>query len=90
LITQQFLNRKQASEFLCSRGTPTATATLAKLACIGGGPAFQYFGRFPRYTIEALEAWIAGKLTPARKSTSDRGNRVVSQQGEPVSDIRED
>jgi hypothetical protein len=39
----------------------------------GGGPEFQKFGRFPHYTIDALDAWAASKLSPARRSTSDKG-----------------
>jgi hypothetical protein len=35
------LDRKQAAEFLTELGYRTAHATLAKLACIGGGPIFQ-------------------------------------------------
>lgn len=43
------LDRKQAAQFLTDLGYRTAHATLAKLACIGGGPTFQSFGRKPLY-----------------------------------------
>ena len=35
------LDRKEAAQFLSSRGFKTAPATLAKLASVGGGPASQ-------------------------------------------------
>ena len=41
------LDRRQAAAFLTARGYRTAPATLAKLACIGGGPTFESFGRKP-------------------------------------------
>jgi hypothetical protein len=43
------LDRRQAAAFLTERGYRTAPATLAKLACIGGGPVFESFGRRPLY-----------------------------------------
>ncbi len=41
------LSRREASEFLTAHGFKTAPTTLAKLACIGGGPVFESFGRRP-------------------------------------------
>ena len=32
-------------------------ATLAKYACIGGGPAFRKAGKFPIYSRDDLDAW---------------------------------
>jgi hypothetical protein len=46
----------------------------AKVA-VGGGPEFQKFSRFPRHTVNALDVWAASKLSPARRSTSDKGER---------------
>jgi hypothetical protein len=71
--TKQYLSRREASEYLASRGLRTAVATLAKYATIGGGPEFRSFGRFPRYEPSALDAWIKSKLTDPRRSTSDAG-----------------
>jgi len=48
-----------------------ATATLAKYATVDGGPEFRSFGRFPRYSEEALDVWIASKLSKPRRSTSE-------------------
>jgi len=72
---KRYLSRQQASEHLLEQGLPAAVATLAKLAVVGGGPEFQKFGRFPRYTVDALDAWAASKLSPARRSTSHKGKR---------------
>jgi hypothetical protein len=67
------LDRRQAAAFLTDRGYRTALATLAKLACIGGGPAFQSFGRKPLYREPDLLAWAEARTTGPRRSTSDPG-----------------
>lgn len=36
--------------------------TLAKWRCVGGGPAYQKAGlRCVRYSVEALDAWMAAR-----------------------------
>jgi hypothetical protein len=67
------LGRKEAAQFLTDRGYRTAPATLAKLACIGGGPAFESFGRRPLYREADLLAWAQARTTGPRRSTSDPG-----------------
>jgi len=67
------LDRKEAASFLSARGYRTAPATLAKLACIGGGPAFESFGRRPLYRESDLMAWAKARSTGPRRSTSDPG-----------------
>jgi hypothetical protein len=67
------LGRKEAALFLTERGYRTAPATLAKLACIGGGPEFESFGRRPLYREADLLAWAHGRTTGRRRSTSDAG-----------------
>ena len=67
------LDRKEAAAFLTSHGYRTAPATLAKLACIGGGPPFESFGRRPLYREEDLIAWAQSRTTGPRRSTSDPG-----------------
>ena len=60
------LRRKEASRYLeAVHGVRTAPSTLAKLACVGGGPRFERFGSIPLYTPAALDAWVAAKLTAA-------------------------
>jgi hypothetical protein len=70
------LDRKQAAQFLTDLGYRTAHATLAKLACIGGGPIFESFGRKPLYREADLLAWAEGKTTGPRRSTSDPGDAI--------------
>ena len=70
---QRRLDRKEAASFLTSHGYRTAPATLAKLACLGGGPVFESFGRRPLYREDDLLAWAAAKTTGPRLSTSDPG-----------------
>jgi len=65
------LDRKEAAQFLTSRGYRTAPATLAKLACLGGGPAFESFGRRPLYREPDLMAWAQSRTTGPRHSTSE-------------------
>ena len=67
------LTRKEAAQFLSERGYRTAPATLAKLACLGGGPLFQSFGRRPLYRETELLAWAQARTTGPRRSTSDPG-----------------
>jgi len=67
------LDRKQAAQFLTDRGYRTAPATLAKLACIGGGPLFRSWGRKPLYLASDLLAWAEARTSGPRRSTSDPG-----------------
>jgi hypothetical protein len=65
------LDRRQAAGFLTERGYKTAVATLAKLACLGGGPVFRSFGRKPLYSAPELLAWAEARTTGPRRSTSE-------------------
>jgi hypothetical protein len=65
------LDRRQAAQFLTDRGYRTAPATLAKLACLGGGPLFRSFGRKPLYLAADLLAWAEARTTGPRHSTSE-------------------
>lgn len=69
-MTQNYKNRKEAAGHVRERGLPCSHTTLAKLATLGGGPAFHKFGRNAVYTTEDLDAWIEGKLSAKRLSTS--------------------
>jgi hypothetical protein len=72
---ERLLGRKEAAQFLTERGYRTAPATLAKLACIGGGPPFESFGRRPLYRAADLLAWAQARTTGLRRSTSDPGTK---------------
>jgi len=64
------LSRGEAANYIRDKGFPCSKASLAKLAVVGGGPRFVKFGRFPRYTAEALDTWISSKLMGPFTSTS--------------------
>lgn len=68
------LRRWEASEYLrIVHGIVVATATLAKLACIGGGPAYNKANRTPLYPVEELDRWARERLGKLLHSTSDMG-----------------
>src|SRR5262245_54656714 len=65
------LNTRQAAAFLTASGYATAPATLNKLRCIGGGPAFEKFGRRPLYSQSSLLQWVQSRTSHPLRSTSD-------------------
>lgn len=68
------LRRWEASEYLrIVHGLEVAPATLAKLASVGGGPAFNKAGRVPLYPKPELDAWADKRLGKLIRSTSDDG-----------------
>ncbi|WP_437871983.1 hypothetical protein ACSD7O_07180 [Methylorubrum extorquens] len=63
--------RDAAAAYIVERyGIPCSPKTLAKLACLGGGPAFYKAGRIPLYADADLDAWACAKLSPRLTSTS--------------------
>ena len=71
--------RAAASKYL--RGTwglEYSPRTLAKMACIGGGPPMEYAGRFPLYTDGDLDGWARAKIAPPVNSTSERYQQIAA------------
>ncbi len=66
---RKYLRRTEAAEYLKARYGFGATQTLAKLACIGGGPLFQKYGRHPLYTQDNLDSWAAMRMSPLQANT---------------------
>lgn len=66
----KLLSRKAASAELADYGYPVAVATLAKYACVGGGPPMVRFGRKPLYSRVDLLDWAAKRCVACR-DTSD-------------------
>jgi len=67
-----YLRRKAAAEYIRARwGIPCSDKTLAKLACIGGGPAYRRFGRIPLYTVEDLDQFAQANIGKLVRSTSE-------------------
>ena len=80
------LRRTEASAYLREEwGVVRAPSTLAKLACIGGGPRFESANRTPLYREEELDASAQSVLSPLKSSTSDkRGDTNVTPQARKV------
>jgi hypothetical protein len=56
--TARYLRRNIAARYLSENwGITRAPQTLAKLACVGGGPRFVKAGRIPLYKPEDLDSW---------------------------------
>jgi hypothetical protein len=65
------LRRAQASQYLLEHfGVSRSPATLAKLACIGGGPVFVKVNNTPLYDPRDLDAWVASRTSAPLASTS--------------------
>lgn len=70
--TERLLRRDEAAAYVVDTfGIPCSPKTLAKLAVIGGGPAFRKAGRTPLYAPTALRDWALAKLGPVIRSTSE-------------------
>ena len=68
----RLLRREAAAEYITeTHGYPCSPKTLAKLACIGGGPAFRRASRFPLYAQSDLDEWVRSKMSPLVRSTSE-------------------
>lgn len=74
---QTYLRREQAAAYLQERCGAYTAQTLAKLACVGGGPPFRKAGPFPLYTQEDLDAWLAARMTPTVRSTAELTQHVT-------------
>jgi hypothetical protein len=71
-MATHFLRRKEASRYLRdTHGLERAPTTLAKLAVIGGGPAFRRAGRIPLYARADLDDWVASILSGPMRTTSE-------------------
>lgn len=67
------LRRAEVPDYMLRKhGIPVARATLAKMATVGGGPAFQHSGRIPLYHVDDLDDWAAERLSKPVRSTAER------------------
>ena len=72
LVPSRLLRRAEAARHIHDKwGYPCSPKTLAKYAVIGGGPVFRRAGRFPLYSTDDLDEWVASKFGPPMRSTSD-------------------
>jgi hypothetical protein len=66
------LDRREASEYLLEKhGVRRSANTLAKLACVGGGPAFRKVKRAVIYDQPALDAYAAAITSAPHRTTSE-------------------
>ena len=70
-MEKRYLTRQEAAAYLSERGLLVAKNTLQKFATMGGGPEYAIFGNRALYTPDNLIAWVEGRLTASRKSTSE-------------------
>ncbi|MBF0561745.1 MAG: hypothetical protein HQL37_06920 [Alphaproteobacteria bacterium] len=72
MLKTRRLRRAEASQYLKeTHGVSRTTATLAKLATVGGGPKFQKLARQVYYDPADLDAWVIANLSAPRSSTSE-------------------
>jgi hypothetical protein len=67
-----YLRRVDAARYIQDTyGIPCQAPTLAKYACLGGGPVFRKAGKFPIYSRDDLDAWAEQRLSKLVHSTSE-------------------
>lgn len=71
-MAEQYLTRREASDYLKRQGLPIAASTLAKMVTVGGGPLMRRFGRNAVYTASDLDAWATARLGAAHANSSHR------------------
>ena len=68
----RFYNRAEAARYLKEQwGQRTSTKTLAKWACVGGGPPMSYAGRFPIYEETDLDDFARNRMRGPFASTTE-------------------
>ena len=70
IASETYLRRNDAAAYLQRRCGAYTAQTLAKMACIGGGPVYRKIGRMALYTIADLDAWIASRMSGPIENTA--------------------
>lgn len=69
-----FLRRPEAAQYLREKYGFGSPRTLAKLACVGGGPPFRKAGpRIVLYEPPDLDDWALSRLSARIRHTADAG-----------------
>jgi hypothetical protein len=80
------MTRAETAQYITDHWFPCSPKTLAKLAVIGGGPAFRKAGRVPLYSEASVDAWAASKIGPLVHSTTElavsHGKELFAEKGE--------
>ena len=80
-IRKEYLTRGQAAEYCIKQGLPVSPKTLAKYACVSGGPKFRKFGKMRVvYKITDLDEWIEQRLSDTFVATNILCNDASSVQ----------
>jgi hypothetical protein len=70
-MPKQFFRRNEAAAYIKERYGFGSFRTLAKLACLGGGPRFRKAGRIVLYLPDDLDAWAQAQISAPVGSTSE-------------------
>ena len=73
-MQNNFLRRSAAAKYLREKYGFGTERSLAKLATVGGGPKFQKMGRLVFYSADALDEWVASRMSGPIGSTSEYAN----------------
>lgn len=70
MSAEKFLSRTDAAAYCSARGLTVSPRSLAKWACVGGGPVYRRFGNRTVYAVADLERWIDARLSPPMTSSA--------------------
>jgi hypothetical protein len=65
------LSRRETAAALTEAGYPIAPATLATLACRGGGPAYVLFNGRALYDLDASLQWAQSRSSEPRATAAE-------------------
>jgi hypothetical protein len=65
------MTRAETAQYITDHWFTCSPKTLAKLAVVGGGPAFRKAGRVPLYSEASTDAWAESKIGPLVHSTTE-------------------
>jgi hypothetical protein len=83
--------RNSAADYLTEIwGIPTSPRTLAKKACVGGGPPFRKAGRVPLYADEDLDQYAREKIGPRVRNTSELEKVSQRHRGVRLGEVLDD
>ena len=69
------LRTAKAAEYLQAQSGGTYTeGTLTTYRCRGGGPRFRVLGRYPIYSTEDLDAWLAERTSAPVSRNAELSN----------------
>ena len=71
MYVQKFFRRKDAGAYLRATFGFGSEKSLAKLACVGGGPEYRKVGPMVLYEKDTLEAWALKQIGAPIRHTSE-------------------